>query len=66
MAHGPERLKHFKIMNEIVREEVPMILDINPLRFGITQKWMSNFKRNLLTPEYPFVDVDMARKKKGP
>jgi ABC-type transport system substrate-binding protein len=66
MAHGPERLKHFKIMNEVVREEVPMILDINPLRFGITQKWMSNFKRNLLTPEYPFVDVDMARKKKGP
>jgi ABC-type transport system substrate-binding protein len=66
MVNGPERLKHFKVMNQIVKDEVPIIVTINALRFGITQKWMSNFKRNLLTPEYAFVDIDMARKKKGP
>jgi ABC-type transport system substrate-binding protein len=66
MVNGPERLKHFKVMNQIVKDEVPIIVTINALRFGITQKWMSNFKRNLLTPEYAFVDIDMARKKQGP
>jgi hypothetical protein len=47
---------------------VPIIIGYNPLRFGILQKWVSNFKRNLLVPgaEFAHVDVDMARKKKGP
>ena len=66
MPNGPERLKYFKVMNQIIKEEVQIIVNYNALRFGITQKWMTNFKRNLLTPEYAFVDVDMVRKKKGP
>ena len=65
MPHGPERLALFKTMNQIIQEEVPVIIGQNSLRFGITQKWLSNFKRNLLVPEFMYMDVDMARKKKG-
>lgn len=65
MANGPQRIAYFKTMNDILRDEVPVIIQYNSLRFGITQKWMSNFKRNLMVPEYAFIDIDMARKKKG-
>ena len=65
MADGAERLRHFKVMNEIVKEEVPLVISRNSVRFGLTQKWLSNFKRNLLTSELPYLDIDMARKKKG-
>ncbi len=65
MVDGPERLRQFKIMNEIVKEEVPIVVSRNSLRFGMTQKWLSNFKRNLLASELPYLDIDMARKKKG-
>ena len=65
MVNGPQRIAYFKTMNDIVRDEVPVIIEHNTLRFGITQKWMSNFKRNLLAPEYAFIDIDMAKKKKG-
>jgi hypothetical protein len=33
-----------------------------PLRVSITQKWLRNFKRNLLQPEFEFLDIDMAAK----
>jgi ABC-type transport system substrate-binding protein len=65
MVNGPERYALFKTMNDIVREEVPVILETNPLRFGITQKWLLNFKRNLLVSEYAFVDIDVAKQKQG-
>ena len=65
MANGPERYAQFKLMNDILRDEVPVILGYNSLRFGIYQKWLSNFKRNVLVPEYAFIDIDMAKKKKG-
>ncbi len=65
MPHGPERLALFKTMNDIIKDEVPLIIGQNSLRFGITQKWVSNFKRNLLAPEFMYMDVDMALKKKG-
>ncbi len=65
MPSGPERLALFKTMNEIVKDEVPVIIGHNSLRFGITQKWLSNFKRNLMTPEFMYLDIDVARKKKG-
>ena len=65
MPNGPERLALFKTMNQIIQDEVPVIIGQNSLRFGITQKWLSNFKRNLLVPEFMYLDVDMARKKKG-
>ncbi len=65
MPNGPERVALFKQMNEIVREEVPVILGRNTLRFGIHQNWLGNFKRNLMTPEFMYLDIDMALKKKG-
>ena len=65
MPNGPERIALFKTMNEIVKDEVPVIIGRNTLRFGITQKWLSNFKRNLFAPEFMYLDIDAARKKKG-
>jgi len=65
MVNGPERLRHFKTMNAIIDEEVPIVVEFNSVRFGLTQKWVSNFKRNLLASELPFIDIDMTRKKKG-
>jgi ABC-type transport system substrate-binding protein len=65
MPHGPERIALLRTMNEIIKEEVPVIIGQNSLRFGIMQKWLTNFKRNLLAPEFMYLDVDMARKAKG-
>lgn len=65
MVNGPQRNAHFKTMNDIIREEVPVILEFNPLVFGITQRWLKNFKRNFLQPEYMYLDVDMVAKRKG-
>ena len=66
LQDGPARLRHFKAMNDILADELPLVVTRNSMRFGLTQKWVSNFKRNLLVAELPFLDVDMARKKKGP
>jgi hypothetical protein len=52
-------------MNQILLDEMPVVLGSNSLRFGITQKWLRNFKRNVLAPEFMYLDVDMALKKKG-
>lgn len=65
MPHGPERLALLRTMNDILKEELPIIIGQNSLRFGITQKWLGNFKRNLLAAEFMYLDVDMARKAKG-
>jgi ABC-type transport system substrate-binding protein len=65
MSNGPERYAHFRTMNTILNEEVPVILAYNSLRFGIQQKWLSNFKRHMMTPEYVYLDIDAAAKKKG-
>ena len=65
LPNGPERYAYFKTMNEILRDEVPMIFTVNTVRTGLTQKWLLNHKRNQLTPEYAYLDVDMALKAKG-
>jgi ABC-type transport system substrate-binding protein len=65
MPDGPERVALFKTMNRIIREQMPTVLGSNPLAFGITQKWLQNFKRNVLAAEFMYLDVDMALKKKG-
>ena len=62
MADGPQRLAHFRAMNAVLADEVPVLLSYSPLRVSITQKWLRNFKRNLLQPEFEFIDIDMARK----
>ena len=66
MANGPERLAHFRAMNALIQDDVPMILVFSPLKVGVTQNWIGGFKRNLLLQEHMYLSVDMARKKKGP
>ena len=62
MADGPQRLAHFRAMDAVLLDEAPLLLNYSPLRVSITQKWLRNFKRNLMQPEFEFMDVDMARK----
>jgi hypothetical protein len=52
-------------MNELIKDEVPIIIGQNSLAFGITQKWLGNLKRNQLAPEFMYLNVDMALKNKG-
>ncbi len=66
MANGPQRLAHFRAMNAVLADEVPVFLNHSPLRVSITQKWLRNFKRNLMQPEFEYIDIDMARKTKRP
>ncbi len=65
MPNGPARYAHFRTMNELIRDEAPIILGYNAVRFGIRQKWLANLKRNELVPEFKFLDIDMAAKKRG-
>nr|MDP9125782.1 ABC transporter substrate-binding protein [Pseudomonadota bacterium] len=65
MPNGPERLARFRTMNSLIQEDVPMILLFTPLKYGIVQNWIGNFKRNLLLQEHMYMSVDMARKNKG-
>jgi len=65
MANGPERLAQLRIMNALIADDVPLIVLFDPLKFGITQNWVGNFKRNLLIQEHMYLSVDMARKRKG-
>lgn len=65
MANGPERLAKFKRMNEILKEEVPILITWNPMAFGIYQKWVSNLKRNMMADlplKYYNVDADLKAK----
>jgi ABC-type transport system substrate-binding protein len=67
MPNGPERLKHFKTMNDVVREEVPVLFEYDPILAGLTQKWVRNFKRNpMLLSQAMYMDIDPERKRKGP
>jgi oligopeptide transport system substrate-binding protein len=65
MPDGPQRLALFKTMNRIILEQMPTVLGSNPLSFGITHKWLRNFKRNVQTSELMYLDVDMGLKQKG-
>jgi ABC-type transport system substrate-binding protein len=65
LPDGPELLALIRTMNEIVRSEVPVIIRYESIAVGLTQKWLRNFKRNPLTPEFMYLDVDTALQKKG-
>lgn len=58
MANGPERVAHFRRMNEIVRDEVPLVPLFNSMRITLRQNWLRNYKQHLLlTNSAPFVDL---------
>ncbi len=65
MANGPERVARFRAMDALLQDDVPMILLFAPLKFGVVQNWVGNFKHNLLLQAQMYLSVDMARKKKG-
>lgn len=65
LPDGPQRIAFFKTMNAILVDEAPLIPVYNSLRFGITQKWLLNFKRNVQASEFMYLDLDLALKKKG-
>ena len=48
MENGPERFRLFARMAEIIRDEVPVILRFNGIRFGLYQKKLRNLKRNMM------------------
>ena len=52
-------------MNAILKQDAPVIVLYNSLRFGMVQKWVGGFKRNVFLQEHMFMSVDMAAKKKG-
>ena len=66
MTNGAARLANFKTMNDILRDEVPVIIGHNSIRVGVSQKWLLNFKRNLMRPEFEFLDIDPAPKTPRP
>jgi oligopeptide transport system substrate-binding protein len=65
MPNGPDRLAQMKTMNALLKQDVPVIVLYNSLRFGILQKWVGGFKRNVFLQEPMYMSVDMAAKKKG-
>ena len=65
MPDGPERLAQMKTMNAILKDDVPVIVLYGSVRYGLQQKWVSGFKRNVFLQEHMFMSVDMAAKRKG-
>ncbi|MBH23025.1 MAG: ABC transporter substrate-binding protein [Myxococcales bacterium] len=66
MPPGPERNAVFAKMAEMIKEDVPVILSVNPLAFGMYQKWVGNMKRSMMDDApYKYLDIDIDAKKKG-
>jgi len=65
MPNGPQRLDYIRAMNALIKDDVPVILVYDTMRFGVLQNWVGNFKRNLMLEEHMYLSVDMAAKKKG-
>jgi ABC-type transport system substrate-binding protein len=59
MENGPERFEMFKELNEIIKDEVPLIIRYNPLYFNLLQTDVRNFKRNMMR-EFGYKYIDIA------
>ncbi len=62
LPNGPERYAHFRKMNDILADEMPMIFTYDPVHVGLKQKWLLNYKPSSLSSELIYVDVDMELK----
>ena len=61
MANGPERFAHFRRMNAILRDEVPLVPMFNSVRVGLRQPWVRNQKHHeLISNPAPYLDLDGA------
>lgn len=66
MDNGPERYALFAKMHEIIREEVPVIFVWSDIAVGLHQKWVKNFKRNMmLDVPFKYFDVDTKLRAQG-
>ncbi len=66
MPNGPERYALFQQMNDILFEDVPAIFTWNAMRVGLYQRWVKNFRRNMLhNPPLRYIDIDLATKGEG-
>jgi ABC-type transport system substrate-binding protein len=66
MAPGPERNVIFARMNDILREDVPVIFTVNGISVGMYQPWTKNLSRNMMIDSpFKYLDVDSGAKAKG-
>jgi ABC-type transport system substrate-binding protein len=66
MPNGPERYALFKKMVAILKRDVPVVFTYSPIAVGMHQRWVENFKRNMMmdTP-FKYFDLDPARQHEG-
>jgi ABC-type transport system substrate-binding protein len=66
MSPGPERNKKIARMAQILKDEVPALINYSNISVGLTQKWLKNMKRNfMLDLHVKFLDIDPEMKAKG-
>jgi ABC-type transport system substrate-binding protein len=66
MENGPERFELFKKMSAILKEEAPVTPIYSSAITGLIQKWVKNFKRNVMMDRpYKYLSVDTQRIAKG-
>ena len=66
MPNGPERYARFAKMVSIIKRDAPMLFTYAPIAVGMNQRWVKNFKRNMMidTP-FKYFDVDPAAQYRG-
>lgn len=66
MPNGPERYALLAQMVSIIKRDAPMLFTYAPVAVGMNQRWVKNFKRNMMidTP-FKYFDVDPAAEYKG-
>jgi oligopeptide transport system substrate-binding protein len=61
MANEPERYAQFRRMNDVVRDEVPLVPMYNSVRVGLRQNWVRNHKYHaLISSPAPYLDLEGA------
>lgn len=58
MSHGAQRTAKIAKMGEIVKSQIPAIIDYTPVMSGLIQKNVKNFKRNIMiTHPFKYLDI---------
>jgi oligopeptide transport system substrate-binding protein len=66
MANGPERYAVFREMADILKDEVPFLLTVSPISFGLYQNWLGNMKRHMMVDApFQYLNIDLEMKMKG-
>jgi ABC-type transport system substrate-binding protein len=66
MENGPARFELLKKMSAILKDEAPITPIYSSAITGLIQKWVKNFKRNVMNDRpYKYISVDTQRIAKG-